>query len=359
MACQHNQVVATSNQHIINATTRSQSKLLTDATCHIEKLAPPLHSSSTNQSSSRFKQFPTYIIAIIASYILDYVPHRHPGESDLKNLFDLFKMNYKPNMATIIDADISNCQSPPNHDIVYPVMDKLYRTKLPNYTALQYYKKLHLASLHLGPRTLTSMINHGTMLDIPKGTIDGMKKFQCDCYQCMIHRTKLMNRGPGRNTNNLPPFTILHFDFQFFGTTSIRGFTSSLAIVCGSTSYPFNFPTRSKAPPIDILHYILRTIRSLGFNPIYVHMDEDGALARCAEFCQAIVNESCILRTTGGGNSSNNGIVESANGFDIELIRPTLGTMSPMFGDKLPSDLPITKFWCCALQMVTFLCRRI
>ena len=72
-------------------------------------------------------------------------------------------------------------------------------------------------------------------------------------------------------------------------------------------------------------------------------MDEDGALARCAEFCQAIIDESC----------------KSANGFDIELICPTLGTMSLMFGDKLPSDLPITKFWCCALQMVTFLQRHI
>ena len=258
MSCRHNPAATISNQHAINATTQSQSRLSTDDTCQIEKIASPLPSLSTSQSkSSRFKHFPTHIIANIASYILDYFPHRHPGESDLRNLFDLFNMNYRPNLHTIIEADISNCHYPPSHDIIYPVMDKLYRTKLPNYTELQSYKKLHLASLHLGPRTLTSMINHGTMLDIPKGTIDGMKKFHCDCYQCMIHRTKLMNRGPGHNTSNIPPFTILHFDFQFFGTTSIRGFTSSLAIVCGSTSYPFNFPTRSKALPIDILHYIL------------------------------------------------------------------------------------------------------
>ena len=206
---------------------------------------------------------------------------------------------------------------------------------------------------------METIVRKGTLRDIPPNTLDGMNKFQCDCYQCLLHRTKLLDRGPLHNTNNIAPFTILHFDFQFFGVKSIRGFTSSLAVVCGSTSYPFNFPTKSKAPPIDILIYVLNTVKTMGFNTVYCHMDEDGALARCSEFCKTIVDQACILRTTGGGNSSNNGIVESGNGLDIDLIRPTLGTMHLMFGSQLPSDVHITQFWCCALQMVTFLRRRL
>ena len=306
-----------------------------------------------------FLQLPTSIIANIASFIMDYIPKRHPEETTLTKLYDLFNLRYRPNFTTINNVNIANCQPFMDKDIVYPVIDKLYRTKKPKYTSLQHYKRLHLASLHLSKRTLETIVRKGTLRDIPPNILDGMNKFQCDCYQCLLHRTKLLDRGPLHNTNNIAPFTILHFDFQFFGIKSIRGFTSSLAVVCGSTSYPFNFPTKSKAPPIDILIYVLNTVKSMGFNTVYCHMDEDGALARCSEFCQAIIDQACILRTTGGGNSSNNGIVESGNGFDIDLIRPTLGMMHLMFGSQLPSDLHITQFWCCALQMVTFLRRRL
>ena len=290
---------------------------------------------------------------------MTYQPHRHPEEAILKTFFDIFHLQYRPTMTTITTSTIASCTTIVDHDIIYPVIDKLYRTKKPNFTSLKIYKKLHLTTLHLSKRTLETMVKAGTLLDMPNDIIDGMNKFQCDCFQCMLHQTKLLNKGPKQHTNAIPPFTILHFDFQFFGIASIRGFTSSLAIVCGSTSYPFNFPTKSKAPPIDILGYVLRSIRTMGFNPIYCHMDEDGALARSSEFCKAIIDEGCILRTTGGGNSTNNGMVESGNGFDIDLIRPTLGTMHLMFGKQLPQDLPIQNFWCCALQMVTVLRRRL
>ena len=77
-------------------------------------------------------------------------------------------------MKTINDADISDCQSLYDEDIIYPVMDKLYHTKVPNYTSLQQYKKLHLMTMHLGKRTLQTMIEKGTMTDVPDKTLDGI-----------------------------------------------------------------------------------------------------------------------------------------------------------------------------------------
>ena len=132
-----------------------------------------------------------------------------------------------------------------------------------------------------------------------------------------------------------------------------------MAAVCSSTSYPFNFPTKSKSAPIEIALYLIRTIRSLGHQVVFIRVDEGGELARSSEFCQIIVEENVILQTTGGGNSENNGVVERANQFDADLLRPALSTMETLMGDKLPEGMSIEMFWCCALQTSTMTKRRV
>ena len=156
-----------------NAVTRSQTTA-TNFSSNQETIAVPLTSKTSTSTTNIFNHFPASVIAHIASYIINYVPHHHPDESDLMNLYNLFDMKYRPTMKTINDADISDCQSLYDEDIIYPVMDKLYHTKVPNYTSLQQYKKLHLMTMHLGKRTLQTMIEKGTMTDVPDKTLDGI-----------------------------------------------------------------------------------------------------------------------------------------------------------------------------------------
>ena len=77
---------------------------------------------------------------------MTYQPHRHPEEAILKTFFDIFHLQYRPTMTTITTSTIASCTTIVDHDIIYPVIDKLYRTKKPNFTSLKIYKKLHLTT---------------------------------------------------------------------------------------------------------------------------------------------------------------------------------------------------------------------
>ena len=97
----------------------------------------------------------------------------------------------------------------------------------------------------------------------------------------------------------------------------------------------------------------------MGHEVVEIYVDEDGALARSSEFCLAVRNESCILLTTGGGNSSSNGQVERSNQYDANIVRPGLSTMNMLMGKELPEDMNIEMFWCFALQQGTLIRRRL
>ena len=175
----------------------------------------------------------------------------------------------------------------------------------------------------------------------------------------MVTKAHKLPRGALVDKTHMPPFSTLHLDFHFYNVKSIRGFVSALAAVCSSTSYPFNFPTKSRSPPIEITLYLIRTIRSMGYQVLFIQVDEDGAFARSSEFCQMIVEENIVLQTTGGGNSENNGMVERQNQFDANIVNPSLSTMKILMGHKLPDDMAIEEFWCLALQHGTMMKRRV
>ena len=260
------------------------------------------------------------------------------------------------------DIDAPSLLPPPRNDNLVPIspmINKLSRSSKSYYSPLQQFQRLHLGALHMSPMLLHEMIKKQTLSDLPTSLAKDINQFNCQCYVCMLTKTNKIPRGHLEDKTTLPPFSRLHLDFHFFSVKSIRGFTSALAAVCGSTSYPFNFPTKAKTPPIDITLYLIRTVRSLGFQINIIRVDEDGALARSSEFCKAIINENIVLQTTGGGNSANNGMVERSNQFDANVVRPVLSTMQLLMRDKLPMDLGIEAFWCCALQMSTLIHRRI
>ncbi len=118
-------------------------------------------------------------------------------------------------------------------------------------------------------------------------------------------------------------------------------------------------PCRSRAPPIEIFRYLIGVLRNLHHNPVFVRLDLDGALAQSAEFCQAVIDEHCIVEITGGGNSLNNGMAERQNGYDADLVRSSLMTLYLMIKHVMPPDLDIRKFWCCMLMHVNEIKRKV
>ena len=219
-------------------------------------------------------------------------------------------------------------------------------------TKIQGWMMLHLGAMHASPSILLPMIKDNLLRDIPPG-LRNLKHVNCTCYYCKINKSNKIPRGQPVDKTNLPPFTRIHIDFEFYGSVSIRGFTSALAFSCGTTSYPIGIPGKSKRPPLSTVRWVISCIRSMGHPVIFVRVDEDGALAKSSEFCTLIIQMNCLLETTGGGRSENNGIVEVGNRTRANMIRTNLSTLYMMIKSKMPADMDIRLFWCfCYLQAV-------
>ena len=94
--------------------------------------------------------------------------------------------------------------------------------------------------------------------------------------------------------------------------------------ICSATSYPFGFPSRSKRPPLDILNFLVTTLRNQDKKVAFIIVDEDGALARSSEFMKTCHNMNIIVQTTGGDASSLNGKSESPNKTLANITRALL-----------------------------------
>jgi len=92
---------------------------------------------------------------------------------------------------------------------------------------------------------------------------------------------------------------LLHMDFSFWSITSVRGFTSLLSIIDGKERFLWNFPTASKRPPLFIVDYFLSQLQKENVSVNSIRVDEDGALAKSAEFTSFIASRNITLDTTG------------------------------------------------------------
>ena len=59
-----------------------------------------------------------------------------------------------------------------------------------------------------------------------------------------------------------PPGFMLQFGFVFFNIESIHRFTLNLLAICSYTSYPFGFTSKIKMTPLDILKFLVSTLRN-------------------------------------------------------------------------------------------------
>ena len=246
---------------------------------------------------------------------------------------------------------------PNNHEIVLPIIASFSRASIRSLTPHQHWILLHLGTMHTSSSTLDPLIKNDLLTDLPP-SLKSIASFDCTCWICNLRKATKVPRGKLVDCSELAPFQRIHVDFSFFTVVSIRGFTSALDVTCASTSYPFGFPTKSKSPPIEILRWLLGTLRSMGHVVNFIRVDEGGELANSSSFAEFVFKCDCVLESTGAGNSTNNGKVERQNRTKADMTRAGLSTLNLLIKDDLPDDLPVEKFWCLAYQHSNFIKRR-
>ena len=204
-----------------------------------------------------------------------------------------------------------------------------------------------LVHLKFGCRNLKNIIhmqkNH-SLTHLPSK----LKELSHACPICTKCNLPRLNRNPPVSLATLRPGQMLQMDFAFFNVQSVRGFTSYISCDCVLTKYSFRFCTRRKRAPVDIIRWILLTLRKQKKEVNFVRFDEGGELARCEELNQMLLNEfQVVMQTTGGYASHLNGVTERGHRTDANTIRTSL--YSAGLGDE---------YWCFALMHSNFVNRR-
>lgn len=311
--------------------------------------------------------FPRSVMNLIAFYYVSLFCNENPREKAISTFNQLLYPWARHNFMGSLPASSVPTQQPTvsafigissdKNSTIVPILAKLYRrTTNAHSDHLASYMMLHLLTQHTSKDRLITMYRKKCFRDMP--SLREAEKVICNCSICNKSKLQRLPRGKLTDVSLLPPFQRIHVDFQFFGIVSLRGYSAALTVVCTSTSYIFTYPTKSKSTPLQLIRWLITTFRSCGHNPTFVRVDEDSALAECSHFCALLVELGCILETTGGYNSTNNGKVERSHLTLKNMVRASLYNAQLLFGDSLPPNLPIQKFWCFALQHAAYTLRR-
>ena len=115
-----------------------------------------------------------------------------------------------------------------------------------------------------------------------------------------------------------------HMDFAVFNVEIIRVFTSTFVAICSATSHFFEFPYRSKRPPLEILKFLVTTLINQSKKILLVWVYEDGAQARYSEFMMIFHNMNIIVQTKLGYAYSLNVKTERPNNTLANITRALL-----------------------------------
>ena len=110
----------------------------------------------------------------------------------------------------------------------------------------------------------------------------------------------------------------------FFDVESIRGLTPTLVDICYSTSYPFEFPSRIKHPPLEILNILVTTLRNKDKKVALIRFDEYVEVAISYEFMNKCHHMNIMVQSTGGYASYLNGRSENTNNTLHNITRALL-----------------------------------
>ena len=128
---------------------------------------------------------------------------------------------------------------------------------------------------------------------------------------CLLIKAAKIPRGLTTDVSKFVYGFMLQMDFSCFYVESIREFTSSFVTVYYATTYPFGLTSRSKRPPLDILKFIVTTLRNQLNKFTFTWFDKDRALSRFSGFTRTCQNTNIIVQTIGGYASSLNGKSDS------------------------------------------------
>jgi hypothetical protein len=340
----------------------------TSSTIHL----PPEFNNENNTTkpatSPSSQIFDRRVLAIIASFYVQLFPIDSPRETAIRTMNSLLNNPFRnlrsPSPPVHLPyppiRKIPPSTTPRRSPSTIPTINKMSaRLSSPHLSPIQEYIFLHLATMHSSKSTLAPLLQRQLLKDLPPRLSQDLHRFACTCFICSLRKSDKIPRGKLVDCSLLAPFQRLHIDFSFFTVKSIRGFTSSLDVRCASTSYPFSFPTKNKNAPLEAVRYLITTLRSQGFQVNFIRVDEDRALANSSEFCQLIVDLHCVLETTAGGHSENNGKVERGNRTNANMVRSALTTLKCILvSRKVSISIDLTKLWCFALQHSVYIQRR-
>ena len=200
----------------------------------------------------------------------------------------------------------------------------------------------HLKFACRNTKAIRHMHNTGSMLHLPK-----IKDLRYDCPICAVIKAPKVSANSSAPKRNLTPGQMLYMDFCFYRTVSIRGYTAYLSVTCFVTGYSFVFPTRSKRPPLDIIRWLIETLKRQGYIVIIVRFDEGGELARSTEVCALLAELNIVMESTGGYSSDLLGKDERQHRTIGEMVR------SMLYISNMTPD-----FWCYAIMYSVYIKRR-
>ena len=128
---------------------------------------------------------------------------------------------------------------------------------------------IHQRFGHVSITRLKRMARKGLMEGLP----ENIPELEDPCPICLLTKATKISRGPTTDVSKYAPGLMLQIDFAFFNVESIRGFTSTFVAICSATSYSFGFPSRSKCAPLDILKFIVTTLRNQDKNVAFIRVD--------------------------------------------------------------------------------------
>jgi hypothetical protein len=120
-----------------------------------------------------------------------------------------------------------------------------------------------------------------TLLGLPKRPLPQPTQV---CPICIKAKFKHPPKGSTMPTTHLAKGEYLHLDYAFWDIPSIRNFTSMLVIVDAKTRMLWLYCTSSKRASLHIIIYFFNILSCEGCTIKTIRVDEDGSLARNAEF---------------------------------------------------------------------------
>ena len=139
-----------------------------------------------------------------------------------------------------------------------------------------------------------------TIKGLMEGLPENLPVLEEPCPIYIFTKATGIPRGPTTDVSKISPGFMLQMNFSFFYVESIHVFTSTFVAILSATSYTFGLPSRSKRPPLDILEFLVATLRNQDKKFAFIRVDKDESLAISSVFMYICHNMNIIVQITFG-----------------------------------------------------------